>query len=289
MVLRLNRMHVFLIIAAVISAVTVFGITAYAINANAKQAARVELPVVMYHQLTDKESKAGKYVLTFEQFEKDLIYLKEKGCQSVTSEQLIDFVYSKGTLPEKAVMITFDDGCESVYAYALPLLEKYGFTAVAFAVGAWVDRYSEIDDHNLSYSVLNWNEVAELVSGDVIDVQSHSYDCHSNAASRNGMQKKKSESLSEYSAFLSEDTAKMKERMLKYSGVAPVALAYPFGSFSPESDDILKSNGIKITFSCREIVSVIKKAEPDSLFGLGRFNRANGISSESFFEKMGIT
>ena len=51
----------------------------------------ISLPVVMYHQLTKYESKAGKYVLTLEQFEKDLKYLKNKGYETVTVGQLIGF------------------------------------------------------------------------------------------------------------------------------------------------------------------------------------------------------
>lgn len=288
MIFKLNKVHIFAVTAAILAVCIIFGITAYAINISAKDNQSVKLPVVMYHQLTENESKAGRYVLALEQFENDLIYLKEKGYETVTAKELVDFVYSKGTLPEKAVMLTFDDGCESVYGYALPLLEKYGFTAVSFAVGSWVDYYSEINDHNMNYSTLTWEEIAELCAGKTIDVQSHSYDCHANAAGRNGMKIKKNETIEAYTEFLSADVSKMKEKMVQYTGAAPLAVAYPFGSFSDESDEILKENGIKVTFTCREIVSTIKKAEPDSLFGLGRYNRANGISSESFFEKMGV-
>ena len=93
-----------------------------------------DLPVVMYHQLTKNPKKSGKYVLTVEQFEKDLMFLKAKGYRSVTVKQLLDFSQGKGDVPEKAILITFDDGQETLYEYALPLLEKYGFTAVGFVV-----------------------------------------------------------------------------------------------------------------------------------------------------------
>ena len=248
----------------------------------------VSLPVIMYHQLTEKSSRAGRYVLMLEQFERDLIYLKEKGYQTVTATQVIDFVYSKGTLPEKPVMITFDDGCETVYELAAPLLEKYGFNAVAFVVGAWADFYSEANDHNLDYSNLTWDEISELSQGKTVDIQSHTFDLHINNSGRSGAKMKKTETKEAYGEFLSLDAAKMKERMIKHTGKAPVALAYPFGSFSPCSDDILKNCGILMTLTCFETVSTIKKAEPASIYGLGRYNRPNGISSESFFEKMGI-
>ncbi len=243
------------------------------------------LPVVMYHQLTQDKSKAGKYVLTVEQFENDLIYLKENGYTSVTLNQLLDYSNGSGDLPEKPFMITFDDGCEAVYSYGLPLLEKYGFTAVCFAIGSVTDNYSEINDHNLSYSNLTWDEIKELCNGGIIDVQSHTYDLHSNNKGRNGIKMKKYETFEQYSEFLTADALKMKERMIEYTGKAPVAIAYPFGSFSKESADILKNCGIKIAFTCEEKVNIIKKEESEWLFRLGRYNRPEGISSESFFKK----
>lgn len=286
MVFKLKKLSLFLIAAAVL----LIPLSAAVFNAVTASTAQKgeKLPVVMYHQLTKSESRAGRYVLTVEQVEKDLRYLKENGYETVTVHQLMDFSQGKCNIPEKAVMLTFDDGCETLYAYALPLLEKYGFTAVGFAVGALADHYSEIDDHNLNYSNLDWDEIKELCNGDVIDIQSHSYDLHKNTGDRSGMKKKKSETFEQYSEFLSADALKMKEKMLEYTGKAPVAIAYPFGSFSSESKDILKKCGIKMAFTCEEKVNIIKKAESEWLFGLGRYNRPYGISSESFFEKMGI-
>ncbi len=247
------------------------------------------LPIVMYHQLTKSESRAGRYVLTVEQFEKDLCFLKEKGYKSITLQQLLDFSQGKISLPEKSIIITFDDGNETLYEYALPLLEKHGFTAVGFVIGAMADRYTELDDHNLNYSNLNWSEIKELCNGGVIDIQSHTYDLHKNTGNRSGVKKTKSESFEQYSEFLTSDAVKMKEKMVEFTGKAPVAIAYPFGSFSKESGDILRKCGIKIAFTCEEKVNIIKKSESEWLFKLGRYNRPHGISSENFFEKMGIS
>lgn len=286
MVFKVKRSYFFS--AAVLFIVIAVSLTAFnAVSVLSEQKGQ-SLPIVMYHQLTKSETRAGRYILTVEQFEKDLIFLKENGYKTVTVQQLLNFSQGKGNLPEKSIMITFDDGCETLCEYALPLLEKYGFTAVGFAVGALADHYSEINDHNLNYSNLTWDEIKELCDGGVIDIQSHSYDLHKNTGNRSGIKKKKSETLEQYSEFLAEDAAKMNEKMLEYTGRAPVAIAYPFGSYSTESADILKKCGIKMAFTCEEKVNIIKKAESEWLFGLGRYNRPEGISSESFFEKMGI-
>ena len=287
MIIRAGRVYPVIVII-VLAAVLVVSASAVSISDSSLRQDEAFLPVVMYHQLTKSEARAGRYVLMLDQFEKDLKYLSEKGYKTVTVNQLLDFSQGKGNIPEKAVMITFDDGCETLYEYALPLLKKYGFTAVGFVVGALADHYTEIDDHNLNYSNLTWAEIKEMSEGNIIDIQSHSFDLHKNTGNRSGAKKKKSETIEQYSEFLGSDASKMKEAMIKNTGKTPVAIAYPFGSFSSESAEILKRYGIKMAFTCEERVNIIKKAEPDWLFGLGRYNRPNGISSESFFEKMGI-
>ena len=287
MVFRIKKYYYYVV---AVLAILIVSFSFFAMNGSiySMQSDEIALPIVMYHQLTKSESRAGRYVLTLEQFEKDLVFLKEKGYKTVTVSQLLDYSQGKGKLPEKAIMITFDDGCETLYAYAKPLLEQYGFTAVGFVVGSLADYYTELDDHNLNYSNLNWAEIKELSMGNTVEIQSHSYDLHKNTGNRSGAKKKKGETFEQYAEFLGADASKMKTEMLKHTGKAPVAIAYPFGSFSSESKEILKKYGIKMAFTCEERVNIVKKAEPERLFGLGRYNRPSGISSESFFEKMGI-
>ncbi len=286
MIIKIKKFRILIIFAVIMigiaSAMTIRTVSVLsAVNG-------VELPIVMYHQLTKSESRAGKYVLTVEQFEKDLQFLKRNGYETVSVNQLLAFSEGKDDLPEKAIMITFDDGCETLYSYALPLLKEYGFNAVGFAVGALADSYTELDDHNLNYSCLNWAEIKEMCDGVIVDIQSHSYDLHKNTAERSGAKKKYSETFEQYSEFLSADAAKMKEKMIENVGKSPIAFAYPFGSYSTESAEILAECGIRMALTCEERVNIIKKAESEWLFRLGRYNRPHGISSESFFEKMGI-
>ncbi len=289
MIIRLSRTAISIIV--IISVCIIFICAAVSVTPVSYliDGQNADLPVVMYHQLTKNEKRSGKYVLTVEQFEKDLIFLKSKGYQSVTLNQLVDYSQGEGEIPEKAIMITFDDGNETLYEYALPLLEKYGFTAVGFVVGALADQYTEIDDHNLNYSYLNWSQIKEMSSGNIIEIESHSFDLHKNTGTRSGIKKKKGETIEQYREFLCSDVSKMKTAMENNIGKTPIAFAFPFGSFTSESTDILKECGFKLTFTCEERVNKIKKAEPESLFGLGRYNRPEGISSESFFEKMGIS
>ena len=68
---------------------------------------------LMYHQVLKDESRAGKYIITPNELESDLAYLSENGYVSVLPSQLVKIREQGGRLPEKTVVITFDDGYET--------------------------------------------------------------------------------------------------------------------------------------------------------------------------------
>ena len=98
-----------------------------------------ELPVVMYHHISADPARAGDYIVTPDILEGDLRYIAEHGCTAVSVGEILDYCAGRSELPEKPILITFDDGQLSVLTYALPLLEKYDMCAVAAVVGAYCD------------------------------------------------------------------------------------------------------------------------------------------------------
>ena len=91
---------------------------------------------LMYHQVLKDESRSGKYIITPYELEEDLKYLSANGYVSVLPSELTQINDGERKLPEKAVMITFDDGYETGLYYVLPLLKKYGMKAVINVVGS---------------------------------------------------------------------------------------------------------------------------------------------------------
>lgn len=84
----------------------------------------VKLPVIMYHSLLKDEKLQNDYTVSPTLFENDLKYLTENGYTTVVVKDLTDYVYGKKSLPEKCIMLTFDDGYYNNYYYALSLLEN---------------------------------------------------------------------------------------------------------------------------------------------------------------------
>lgn len=243
----------------------------------------IELPIVMYHHISDSEKRWGSYVISTAEFESDLKYLRDEGYTSISTEQLIQWADGNGVLPEKPVMITFDDGFESTYVYAMPLLEKYGMKAVVSVVGAVTEQYTKNPDHNVGYSYMDWNEVKKLDKGNVFEVQCHTYNMHS-LSPRKGCNKMKGESETNYEKALNEDFTLFQTKFTNVTGHSSNVLALPFGTFCKSTIEIAKKNGFEVIFLCAEKVNKLT-GNKNELLSLGRYNRPHGKTSESFFER----
>ena len=106
----------------------------------------VPLPVAMYHSVTDQGDSPGEYVISPSMLEKDLQWLSQHGYETVVVGDLVSQVENGTPLPEKPVMLTFDDGYYNNYRNAYPLLQKYGMQAVLSPVGTLVEQFTETDD-----------------------------------------------------------------------------------------------------------------------------------------------
>ena len=165
----------------------------------------------MYHHITENAKKSGAYTVTAKEFEDDLEYIKKEGFTPVNVKNLTDYVYAGIPLPQNPIMITFDDGFESFYTIAYPLLKNYNFKAVISVIGSASDKYSNIDDHNINYSNLTWEEIKAMSDSGYIEIQNHTYDLHGNKEnSRKGMLAHKSESYDEYRNILTQDLLKLQ-------------------------------------------------------------------------------
>lgn len=284
MIINLKKKNILALVcaAAVLICVLLF---ARASAENREAPDRVALPIVMYHQVMSNDRRAGRYIISVSQLEEDLKYLKKQGYTTVDTRDIIDYVYNGAALPEKCLMLTFDDGFESLYALVAPLLEKYDLCCVASVIGKVADMFSENEDHNLSYSYLTWDEIATLSEGDTVEIHNHSYDMHSNiSGKRKGMGRLSSESDGEYLRAVREDIELCSQRLEQTTGCSPCAVVYPFGRYNSLLEGLVKDMGFKVSLVCEERINTLVRGEPDSLFRLGRYNRPAGISSERFFE-----
>ena len=193
----------------------------------AKSEDGIKLPIIMYHSVL--KSKSGNYIVHPDTLENDLKYIQSKGYSTITMTDLIGYVYNDYPLPEKPIIITFDDGYYNNFGYAIPILKEA----------------------NLNYGHLRWKDINELITDGCIEFQNHTYNFHSIKNDRKGCKKISSESLDRYTTLLTNDITKLQNEFKENcNGYIPNTFTYPFGAISKESILIIKSLGFKASLSC---------------------------------------
>lgn len=242
----------------------------------------VELPILMYHSILKDGARQGKYVISPSVLASDLDALQMRGYQTVTVSDLLAYVQEGTALPEKPVMITFDDGYYNNYVYAYPLLQERGMRAVVSIIGSQTEMYTENGQENAYWSHLNMERLREMQ--DVFEVQNHSWNLHE-YGERRGCLRRRGESQDSYENLLREDTDQT-QRMLTENGLpTPQCYTYPFGACSEESERILREMGFLCTLGCEERMNYVT-SDPMCLYEMGRYNRAAGESTESYLKRV---
>lgn len=280
------KLKTILIYTLVVTLISVGVVTTYAINKiNNNIGKEIDVPILMYHSILKDPQKAGKYVISPKQLESDLMYIKDKGYNTILMADLINYVYNNIPLPEKPIMLTFDDGYYNNYYYAYPLFQKYNAKAVISAVGKYTDFFSDNGDNNPNYSNITWGQMKEMMASGLVEIQNHSYNLHSVTKKRNGTKKKMWEDPLEYKLLLYKDIKTMQDKMTQNTNYTPTTFTYPFGGISEESVEVLKEIGFKASLSCLNGINKISRDKED-LFHLKRILRPSGIKSEDYFEKI---
>ena len=243
-----------------------------------------QVPIIMYHLVTENGRYVGKYGIRPSELESDLKYLKANGYNTVVMQDLINFVEKGKSLPKNPVVLTFDDGNASDYNYLFPLLKEYDMKAVISIMGKTTDEITKgkAENPTAKYPNLTWEQVAEMHDHGAIEVQSHGYNIHGPA----GGGKLRRESANAYHQRLLADLKKFQDRCEEHLDYKPTTFCYPLGVISKGSQAVLEELGFAASLSCQEGMNFIVRDDKDCLFRLKRTNRPSGRSIESILEAL---
>lgn len=267
------------IICIALILISVLNATAPAVQVSADTS--VDIPVVMYHQICDRN--CGDYVLSSEVLRNDFQYFSDNNITPISFRQLRDFTENGSPLPERPVIITFDDGCRSFLTKVVPLLEEYGYPANVNIIGSLTELYTENGDTNDSYAYLNENDIKALYQNPLVEMGCHTYDLH-HLSGRRGMGKLASETEAEYIDFIKKDIKSFDDLFYRITGDKLTVFAYPYGIKNDILPQILQEAGYKIILTSGERINKISVGS--SLTEIGRFNRPYGVGSDDFFRNL---
>jgi len=129
---------------------------------------QARVPILMYHYLSDPPPGADRYrrdlSVSPALFEQHLAFLRDQGYQAITLYDLLYHLVQGAPLPDKPVIITFDDGYRDNYSNAFPLLRQYGFTATFFVL-------SEVTNQGET-EYMTWDQLREMAAAGM-DIECH--------------------------------------------------------------------------------------------------------------------
>ena len=196
--------------------------------ASAAQGSKKEntkLYVLMYHSFVPEGTECTTWTLTDARLREDLQWLKDHGYTTVLPRELA----AGDPLPEKAVMLTFDDGYEDNYTLAYPLLQEFNAKAVISLIVNHQD--------NQESGWLTWDMCREMVISELVEIGSHTYACH-----KDGINRKDGESRTAYEDRVFTDLQVGTYLIEANVGRKVRFFAYPHGQTEKWASEYLKEN-----------------------------------------------
>jgi peptidoglycan/xylan/chitin deacetylase (PgdA/CDA1 family) len=222
------------------------------------------VPVLMYHSVhPDPPAATRRLSVHPAAFAQQLDVLRRRGCTTLTFGAFGEALRTGRPLPERSVVLTFDDGYADFHEHALPLLDGHGFTATVFVTTGWIaDAGQETAGLPLD-RMLTRGQVRELAQAG-IEIGAHS---HSHAQ------------LDQVpDPALREELRRSKDLLETWTGREVTTLAYPFGYSSRRVRDEVAASGYRSA-------AAVANALPDDgadLMALPRLTVRRSTGPETF-------
>lgn len=183
------------------------------------------VPVICYHSINEDPSGKSPIIISKEKLRENLQTIKNDGYTTLTMAELNDYLFNDKPIPEKSVVITFDDGYMDNYTNAFPILKEFNMNATIFVISDYLTR---------GEPYLTPKEVKEM-SDYGIDIESHTV------------------SHVKLSTLSYEDQLKelkdSKEAIENITGKPIISIAYPEGKFNEDTKKATIEAGYSMGFT----------------------------------------
>ncbi len=190
------------------------------------------VPILTYHNLG--EQAKGRLVLAAASFREQMRYLKTNGYRVVSLADFVEFTRLNRQLPQRAVVLTFDDGYHAFKDHAYPVLKELGFTATLFIYTDWVGA---------GRAALSWAELREL-SAAGMDIQAHS-------KTHADLRRAQGETEAQYARRMQAELEQPQDLFNRNLGRRSQILAYPYGRWEEGLLPKVREYGYIAAFSVR--------------------------------------
>ncbi len=206
--------------------------------------------VLAYHDVEDTDPDQTFVSVLTEHLRQQFSWLHENNYVPVSIDQILAAKAGTATLPEKAVLLTFDDGYQSFYQRVYPLLKAYRWPAVVAPVGVWTDPPANATVNFGDLVVprerfLTWEQITEMSRSGLVEVAAHSNNLHygilanpqgnlqpAAAARLYNRQTSTYEPDTAYQERIASDVRAISEKIERATGRPPRVWVWPYGTGS---------------------------------------------------------
>lgn len=196
---------------------------------------------IVYHDIT--QHVVEKDDMSVDDFIKQLDFFKASGYQAISIKDLQEAARGKKTLPDKAILFTFDDAYVSFYEYVYPALKLYNYPAVLSVVTSWIEGRTPGIYKQKKF--MTWEQIKEVADSGLVTIASHSEDLHHfvDANPQGNIEQAPStfiynprtkhyETVQQFRERIRNDLAKSREIFSQRIGMKPIVLTWPFGTYN---------------------------------------------------------
>ena len=232
-----------------------------------KQPQKKKVPILMYHSISQTATPQFRpFTVSPRLFANQMAYLYQQGYKPITVTQFVT-MRSQGdaALPEKPIVLTFDDGFADFYHEALPVLEQYGFPATLYVITAFVDGTSLWLEREgeTKRRILTWQQLCEI--------SMHGIECGAHSHSHPQLD------VLHYEAARNE-IFQSKRLLEEHLNQEVFSFAYPFGYFTRKIQQCVQKAGYTSACAVKHTTSSVT----DNLFSLARLMVSASTSMEEF-------
>lgn len=217
-----------------------------------------------YHAVQDNQADQTFLAVRTDQLLSQLAWLRDNGYQAISVAQILAAKNGGPPLPEKAILLTFDDGYQDFATRVLPMLRAFNWPAVLAPVGAWLDTPASqaVQFGNVPVArsmFLSRADLQQVAQSPLVEIAAHTYNHHyglvanpqgntlpAMANRRYLAEQQRYESAGEFEARLRADVAAISQTLASVSGTAPRVWVWPYGAVNGVAQRIIREAGYEL-------------------------------------------
>lgn len=216
---------------------------------------RPQIVALMYHHFSEQPQELNSVTVHPDNFREQLRALKEAGYVSIRQQDLLQYLKggADALLPEKSVVITIDDGYESNYVLAYPILLEEKMYASIYVVASGISQPAPYAP------MMAWEQAREMYYSGYVDIQSHTYNSHYYADIGNGKEGAATvsrlmingvlETAEQYGSRIAADIQTAAQLIEAEIGNRMISLTFPYGRHSKRLIEAARDNGHQLMYT----------------------------------------